>query len=314
MLGKAYHVNLRFDEAITTYNELVINKAYKQYRSVDILQNEIRACEASIVEFKKKKRLKVESPGNGINTEFTQHSPFLIEDQVIFIYTYKEKTTFLNEKNTDGEYDENIFFILIDNENDKEPDPYSKPLNSKDNEANCWVSRDGNIMFVYRDGDILRSFREAGIWSKPEKFKEVNSKYDETHASMNDDHTIVFFSSNRPGGMGGKDIYYISKTGEDNWSDPILLNGSINTKFDEEALICIKTERYISVLKDIILLADMIFLVQRGFPKQALKLPKTSEYRLILSKMTFFIIFQVIRKERFLCRKGLKVKVEAIFL
>ncbi len=89
LLGKAYHVNYLFDEAIQVYNELVIDKEYK---SADILENEIRACEAAKKEFKKKKLLKVVSPGDGINTELTQHSPFLIEDKGIFIYTSKEKT------------------------------------------------------------------------------------------------------------------------------------------------------------------------------------------------------------------------------
>jgi len=235
LLGIAYHVNHKFDDAIKTYNELVINKEYKKYKSVDILQNEIRASEAAIEEFKKKKRLKVESPGNAINTEYTQHSPFLIEEQGKFIYTSKEKTKFLNEKTADGEYDENIFFILIDNENDTEPDAFDSPINSKDNEANCWVSKDGNTMLLYKDGDIYRSFKTGNTWSKHEKFKEVNSKNDETHASMNDDQTIVYFSSDRPGGKGGKDIYYIIKTGQDKWSTPVSLNSNVNTKFDEES-------------------------------------------------------------------------------
>ncbi len=87
LLGRAYHVNHMFDESINIYNELVINKAYKKYKSVDILRNEIRASEAAIEEFKKKRKIKIVSPGNGINTEFTQHSPFLIEDLGFFVYT-----------------------------------------------------------------------------------------------------------------------------------------------------------------------------------------------------------------------------------
>lgn len=236
LLGKAYHVNHRFNEAIDIYNELVINKAYKKFKSTDILQNEIRACEAAIEEFKKRKKVTIKSPGDGINTEFTQHSPFLIEDLGFFVYTSKEKTTFFNNKKTDdGEFDENIFFININNENDKEPDPYSKPLNSDDNEANCWISKAGNFMLIYRNGDIYTSRMSGYLWSKPEKFKEVNSKYDETHASMNDDQSLVYFSSDRPGGKGGKDIYYIKKGNDGKWSDAKSLSKKINTKFDEES-------------------------------------------------------------------------------
>ncbi len=234
LLGKAYHVNYMFDDAIQIYNELIINKEYKKYKSVDILENEIRACEAAKAEFKKQKKLKVISPGPGINTELTQHSPVYVEDKGIFIYTSKEKTKFRTEKTADGEYDENIFFININNENDREPDPYDKPLNSNDNEADCWVSKDGTFMLLYKNGDIYQSEFKGNNWSKPTKFKAVNSKYNEMHASMNQDKTVCYFSSDRPGGRGGKDIYYIKKKGG-KWSDAKNLGRKINTKFDEES-------------------------------------------------------------------------------
>ncbi len=234
LLGLAYHANYMFDDAIQVFNELVINKEYKKFKSADILENEIRACEAAKEEFKKQKKLKVISPGEGINTEFTQHSPFYIEDKGIFIYTSKEKTNFRTDKTDDGEYDENIFFININNENDREPDPYSKPLNSKDNEADCWVSKDGTFMLLYKDGDIFQSEYKGNNWTKPTKFKAVNSKYNEMHASMNQDRTLCYFSSDRPGGKGGKDIYYIKKKGG-KWSEAKNLGKKINTKFDEES-------------------------------------------------------------------------------
>jgi len=235
LLGLAYHANYMFDDAIQVFNDLIINKEYKKFKSVDILENEIRACEAAKEEYKKQKKLKVISPGEGINTEFTQHSPFYIEDKGIFIYTSKEKTNFRDEKTEDGEYDENIFFININNENDREPDPYSKPINSKDNEADCWVSKDGTFMLLYKDGDIYQSELSGNVWSKPTKFKAVNSKYNEMHASMNQDRTVCYFSSDRPGGKGGKDIYYIKKSKGGNWSDAKNLGRKINTKFDEES-------------------------------------------------------------------------------
>ncbi len=236
LLGKAYHANHLFKEAIQTYNELVINKEYKKYKSVDILENEIRASEAAIEEFKKKRRLKVISPGDGINTEFTQHSPFFVEDKGIFIYTSKEKTSFFKDKKTkDGEYDENIFFINIENENDKEPDPFSKPINTSDNEASCWVSKDGSFMLIYKNGDIYSSEQTNSMWSEPKKFKPINSKYHEMHASMNQERTLAYFSSDRPGGRGGKDIYFIKKDKNGKWSDAKNLGKKINTKFDEES-------------------------------------------------------------------------------
>jgi tetratricopeptide (TPR) repeat protein len=235
LLGKAYHVNHRFREAIDVYNDLVINKAYKEFRSVDILENEIRACEAAIEAYKNQKRLSITALGEGINTDFTQHSPILVEDEGTFIYTSKEKTIFNDEKFADGEYDENIFFINLNNENDREADPFSAPLNSKDNESNCWISKDGKYMLLHKNGDIYESRKEGLLWSKPIKFDALNSKYDETHAVMTDDQSIVYFSSDRPGGKGGKDIWCIKKGKNGKWSEAKPLNANVNTKFDEES-------------------------------------------------------------------------------
>jgi tetratricopeptide (TPR) repeat protein len=235
LLGKAYHVNHRFREAIDVFNQLVINKAYKEYRSMDILQNEIRACEAAIEAYQNQKRVSIIPLGEGINTDFTQHSPILVEHDGMFIYTSKEKTTFREEKLEDGEYDENIFFINMNNENDREADPFSSPLNTKENEACCWISQDGKYMLLHKDGDIYESKKEGLLWSKPDKFGAVNSKFKETHACMNEDQSIVYFSSDKPGGKGGKDLYYIKKEKNGKWSDPKSLGGGINTKFDEES-------------------------------------------------------------------------------
>jgi hypothetical protein len=236
LLGLAYHAIYEFDNAIRVYNELVINSAFKKFQSVDILQNEIRACEAAKEELKKQKLHKVESPGDMVNTEFTQHSPFFAEDAGVFIYTSKELTEkFGDKKMDDGEYNENIFFVYIENENDREADPYDEPLNSDDNEANCWMSKDGNYMLLYKDGDIYRSSKSGGKWTKPKKFKEISSSADESHACMNQAMDMVYFSSDRGGGPGGKDIFYSKRSKDGKWSDPKPLGKTINTKFDEES-------------------------------------------------------------------------------
>jgi hypothetical protein len=42
----------------------------------------------------------------------------------------------------------------------------------------------------------------------------------------------MLFSSNRPGGIGGYDLYYsLFKKG--NWSTPVNLGSKINTEYDE---------------------------------------------------------------------------------
>jgi outer membrane protein OmpA-like peptidoglycan-associated protein len=49
---------------------------------------------------------------------------------------------------------------------------------------------------------------------------------------MNSDGTLMVFSSDRPGGLGGSDIYY-SQLVDGQWSEPVNLGPEINTQGDE---------------------------------------------------------------------------------
>ena len=53
--------------------------------------------------------------------------------------------------------------------------------------------------------------------------------------SISDDGDYIFFSSNRPGGHGGLDIYVSQRQRDGNWGEPINLGSAINTPYDEDA-------------------------------------------------------------------------------
>src|SRR5690606_30884883 len=52
------------------------------------------------------------------------------------------------------------------------------------------------------------------------------------HPSLSPDGMKLFFSSNMPGGYGGRDIYMSEKQG-DTWSKPVNLGPEINSEKDE---------------------------------------------------------------------------------
>ena len=65
----------------------------------------------------------------------------------------------------------------------------------------------GNIYISERDKD--------GSFKKPVLLdKNINSTYDEIAASISADGSVIYFASNRPGGMGGTDIYQSKTTYE----------------------------------------------------------------------------------------------------
>lgn len=92
-------------------------------------------------------------------------------------------------------------------------------INSPNNEEAVWVSVTGDTLWFSSNGhegiggyDIFMSTRdESGEWSKPENMGiPVNTQWDDLfYRPSATDHKLSYFSSNRPGGSGGLDIYTI---------------------------------------------------------------------------------------------------------
>lgn len=75
---------------------------------------------------------------------------------------------------------------------------------------------------------------DNGLWSSPDKLNNnINSNYAETHACISDDGMTLYFTSNRPGGYGGFDIYKSTINSEGKWQEAVNLGPKINTPFDE---------------------------------------------------------------------------------
>ena len=82
---------------------------------------------------------------------------------------------------------------------------------------------------------ILQLFfaaEEKGKWKITTAFPYNNPMYSLTDPSINENGTVLYFSSNMKEGKGGKDIYR-SYFMNDKWSKPENLGESINTPYDE---------------------------------------------------------------------------------
>jgi len=100
---------------------------------------------------------------------------------------------------------------------------------------------DGKTLLLYmtperggKDNDLFVCFLQGdGTWSEPKSLgKKINlPDYDEMTPYMASDGVTLYFSSNRPGGLGNNDIYMtkrLDKTWQ-KWSDPVNLGSPINT-------------------------------------------------------------------------------------
>jgi hypothetical protein len=81
--------------------------------------------------------------------------------------------------------------------------------------------------------DIYFSRLEEGVWTKPELAFGVNSvKYD-SYPVVSPDGAYMVLVSDRPEGMGGKDLWIAFREDTNRWTIPINLGEKINTVGDE---------------------------------------------------------------------------------
>ena len=86
-----------------------------------------------------------------------------------------------------------------------------------------------------KDIYIIRQL-SSGKWTYPEKLnKNINSKYMETCVFLSPDGSTLYFTSNKPGGYGGMDIYKSEKLETGEWGEAHNLGPQINTDMDEES-------------------------------------------------------------------------------
>ncbi|HRP44597.1 MAG TPA: OmpA family protein [Ginsengibacter sp.] len=82
--------------------------------------------------------------------------------------------------------------------------------------------------------DLYISFLTKKGWSKPMNLgPNVNSEFWESTPSLSPDKRDLYFSSNVPGGFGGKDIWASHRNYDVTWSEPTNLGAEINTAGDE---------------------------------------------------------------------------------
>lgn len=84
--------------------------------------------------------------------------------------------------------------------------------------------------------DLYTAYLDNGHWiSITNLGPNINSEYNEVFPNFINDSLLVF-ASNRPGGMGGLDMY-VSKLKNGEWSKPEILPAPFNTSYDDLGLI-----------------------------------------------------------------------------
>jgi outer membrane protein OmpA-like peptidoglycan-associated protein/tetratricopeptide (TPR) repeat protein len=116
-------------------------------------------------------------------------------------------------------------------------------INTNFNEGAQNISQDGEwLIFTgcnYPEGvgscDLyIAKKAKNGSWNDPENLGDIiNTDAWESSPSLSPDKRFLYFSSNRLGGYGGKDIWVSERNNQNRWGKPFNLGPTINTKNDE---------------------------------------------------------------------------------
>lgn len=173
-----------------------------------------------------------QSVGEGINTQYEEYLPSLTADGETMIFT---RNQFLDENFYRSEFKNGAWQTAVPLEG----------VNTAENEGAQNISPDGSwLVFTAcnrrNDGsqgacDLYWSQLKNGAWTKPVPFSAViNSPAWEAQPCISADGKTIFFSSNRAGGSGGKDLWFTIRQANGKWATPQNMGPDINSDGDEQ--------------------------------------------------------------------------------
>jgi outer membrane protein OmpA-like peptidoglycan-associated protein/tetratricopeptide (TPR) repeat protein len=240
-LAKAYHLDLQFDTAIKYYKYYKDNLPPSKASQLEDIELSIEECKNGKELVKKPVRVFIENLGSTINGEYPDYGAVVNMDESMIFFTSRRPTTTGGNRNPlDMMYFEDAYWSIKRSKIWLPAKNIGKPINTVGHDAVVGIAPDGQTLLLYRDdnsGDIYWSKQKGDNWTRPNAFPEpINSKYQESSAAFSYNGNRIFFVSNRPGGYGGKDIYYCDRAKNGKWGKAVNLGNTINTSFDEIAV------------------------------------------------------------------------------
>ncbi len=223
----------KFQRALDAVNEFLSNPKLNQ-QSIKA-GNYRKSTYAFALDYEKKHPAKdyIFSPknlGDSINTADLEYFPSLTIDGSKMIFTRRVDN------------DEDFYESDFAGGKWSKAKPISGKVNTNLNEGAQNISQDGLLLVFtgcnYPEGegscDLYFSVKTNNGWSEPQNMgRTINTEFWESSPSLSPDKKDMYFSSNRPGGFGGKDIWVTHRSPGGRWGEPENLGPEINTGGDE---------------------------------------------------------------------------------
>jgi outer membrane protein OmpA-like peptidoglycan-associated protein len=173
--------------------------------------------------------------GDSVNSNKSEYYPTVTIDDSLLVFT----------KRGEGHREEFMQSKLLPNKQYGKAEMINGTINEEPSKGAITVSADGEWMIFagnfgrlkgFGDFDLYISYNTPEGWSEPENLgPNINTDFWESSPSLSPDKRVLYFSSNRYGGVGGKDLYMSIRQPNGKFGQAINMGDSINTIADELA-------------------------------------------------------------------------------
>jgi len=239
--GRAYHYLMDFDDAIKSYKlylSTLETSDKKDSKEAVQIRHLIGMCESGKkLVAQKLTTVRVEHLDSTVNSKYRDISPVISLHNDTLLFASRRVNNMEGKPNKEtNEYSENMY-ISCWKGNDWVQAVSLEGVNSNKDEAPLSFSWDGKKLYIYKTdrGGSRATWQlpyedSTGTASKME-IKGNDGK--EEGGSLSPDGKRFYFSSDRSGGHGGMDIYYMERQADNEWGEPVNMGGIINTPYDD---------------------------------------------------------------------------------
>lgn len=243
-LGRLYHLGMKFDKSISRFHHYKNWIGAKTFSNTEVdyymkQANVAQQLLASPV------NADVVNMGENVNSAYPDYAPIISSDEASLLFTSRRKGSTGGLIDPYDEFYEDIYIAYKDDVGDgwTKPSRLRSPINTETHDAGVALSNDGSKLYLYRTsndlatGDIYTSEKSGGLWMNPQILKgAINTRKGiESSIALSPDGNVMYFSSTRPGGYGGRDLYKVMKLPNGEWSLAQNLGSVVNTSYDEDA-------------------------------------------------------------------------------